>query len=383
MKVTICTGPNYAVPPIDGGGMSRAWWILAKRFAQMGQQVTIMSRARTGLPSREDIDGCTIIRLAGFDQRPRLVENIFFDFFYAQKIAPRLPEADVTVLNDFWLPIVAPVLNKRLGCCLVSVNRLPRSQYRFYDRCGGFVCPSSTVAEKLVQVAPQLADRVSIIPNPYDEAVFRPDSSKRSGLLYVGRVHPEKGVHYLIEAFKMLSCRWPDLKLTIVGPDEPDRGGGGLEYGQHLRTMARGLPVNFSGAIYDERALAEAYQSHTCFCYPSLAEHGETFGIAALEAMASGCVPVVSALPVFSAFVKSGRNGIVVDCQAGNPSSALAKSLDALLSRPEEAESMRRNGVNDARLFGSDTVAQQFVKLFECSIKEDEAQRYHSRHPHV
>ena len=49
------------------------------------------------------------------------------------------------------------------------------------------------------------------------------------------------------------------------------------------------------------------------FIYPSQAKYGETFGLAVLEAMSCGCVPIVSSLPCFQDFIRSGIEGIILD----------------------------------------------------------------------
>jgi glycosyltransferase involved in cell wall biosynthesis len=45
------------------------------------------------------------------------------------------------------------------------------------------------------------------------------------------------------------------------------------------------------------------------FVYPCLAEQGETFGLAPLEAVACGAVPIVSDLSCFGDFITPGVNG--------------------------------------------------------------------------
>ena len=43
----------------------------------------------------------------------------------------------------------------------------------------------------------------------------------RRPLLFIGRVAPEKGVHVLAEAFKIVAAKDPRAALRIVGPYAP------------------------------------------------------------------------------------------------------------------------------------------------------------------
>jgi len=53
-----------------------------------------------------------------------------------------------------------------------------------------------------------------------------------------------------------------------------------------------GPDIDWVGPVFDADRLARHYERATVFAYPSLAEKGEAFGVAPLEAMASGAVPV-------------------------------------------------------------------------------------------
>lgn len=105
-------------------------------------------------------------------------------------------------------------------------------------------------------------------------------------LLYVGRLHPEKGVDTLIKAVNKAAKKSSQvLTLTIIGT-------GAENYCNELKNIAdQGKAVvNFVGFMpFDQ--LSSIYQSHDIFIFPTFGEEGQ--GSSYLEAMASG-LPVIA-----------------------------------------------------------------------------------------
>jgi glycosyltransferase involved in cell wall biosynthesis len=153
--------------------------------------------------------------------------------------------------------------------------------------------------------------------------------AKTKTILFAGRVHPEKGIELLLRAWQRLrsSDQLVDWTLVLVGPHDVCAGGGGQVWLDQLRSNFPADGVKWLPPIFDEVELARTYQRASVFVYPSIAERGETFGLAPLEAMAWGAVPVVSNLACFRDFITPGRNGVSFDHRAADPVSALAAAL--------------------------------------------------------
>ncbi|MEM6822326.1 MAG: glycosyltransferase family 4 protein [Verrucomicrobiota bacterium] len=364
MKITICTGPNYPVPAMKGGGMARAWHRLGQYFASKAHQVTIVSRAFEGLPAEEMHDNLTISRRGGFDQCPSLIENLIRDFGYAFKTSFQIPKSDVLVLNDFWLPAIAPLLRPSLKGVVVSVNRIPKNQYKLYSRSDTFVCPTNRVSEILKKQLPHRQSDIFTIANPYDSTTFSPSDELGDGLLYVGRIHPEKGLDILLNGFGHIHQMFPDLGLTIVGPWKESQGGGGSAYFGKLKERSKALPVRWLAPVYDPSELRNLYHSHRIFCYPSISDTCETMGIAPVEAMACGCIPIVSNLPVFNSFLAENESGLSFDYKAHDAPQKLASLVRKLLSDPQLQEKLRQGAIASSQRFSIPKIGDDFLTLF-------------------
>lgn len=109
---------------------------------------------------------------------------------------------------------------------------------------------------------------------------------KDSYILFLGRLVPEKGVHYLIEAFRNVQTR---KKLVIAGASSDS-----AEYVQRLKDLAQGDErIVFTGFVQG-RVLEELYSNAYVYVLPS---DVEGMPLSLLEAMSYGNCCLVSDIP--------------------------------------------------------------------------------------
>lgn len=367
MKITLVLGAFFPVPPIKGGAVEKQWFALAQEFAKRGHEVVQISRAMPQFPESETLDGVRHLRVRGYDSPRSLVWLKFLDLLYSLRVRRLLPRADVLVTNTFWLPILRPPV--AAGKVYVHVARMPKGQIRYYSGASRLQAVSRAVADAIESEAPALAPKVTVIPNGLPDHVAYADvpplSARQNVLLYVGRIHPEKGIELLLDAFRLL--RSPDWRLTLVGPFEEASGGGGRDYARHLqqRADAGGVDLEFRGAIFDERELAAQYCRARIFVYPSIAERGESFGVAPLEAMAYGCAVIVSQLACFAEYVEPDHNALVFDHRTTNPAGALATQMRQLMADPAIAARVAAAAKATAHRFAISEIAARYLREFE------------------
>jgi glycogen(starch) synthase len=123
-----------------------------------------------------------------------------------------------------------------------------------------------------------------VLQNPYDHAAYYAPlkREKTRDVIFVGRLIPQKGVAYLAPFLAKLEQITGPISFTIVG-DGPQRKS--LE--AELSNVSS--HVSFAGSLPPEK-LSRLLREHKVSIIPSTWE--EPFGLVALEAIASGCVPV-------------------------------------------------------------------------------------------
>jgi len=364
LKITLLQGAFLPVPPLRGGAIEKAWQALGEAFVRAGHEVTHISRLCDGLPQGEKIAGVEHRRIAGAEACPGSIRLKSREFFYVWRALQSLPPADILVTHAFWAPLLFPI--EKYGKIYVHVGRQPKGQMKLYRKAARLQAPSQAVARA---ISARLSDgdtRVRAIPYPLPFQVDKPkpfaDRPKR--VLYAGRIHPEKGVLELVQAWaKLPEPMQKEWSLRLIGPWREEQGGAGLAYKEEVRKSG-GQNVEILEPVFEEEALIKEYQQARVFAYPSQASTGETFGLAVLEAMSCGCVPLVSSLECFRDFIENGKNGYQLQVRRDAPLHSLAETMQRILGETE-LEQLSDAAIKTAAHYQIDQVALQFLHDFE------------------
>lgn len=348
MKISIASGFFLPVPPVSGGSTEKSWYHLGREFAARGHEVTLFSRRWRSLPDTEVAEGIRHVRLPGHDHTRRLAWNLWLDFWWSWRVHRALPPADIAVVNSVALPIWLGRLKPAAGKVVIMTGRIPKGQYRHYRGVARVVAASTHVRDLVAAENPALGPVARVYGYPINWSLLSRQSSSlhpfakaaAPGQLtigYIGRIHEEKGLSLLAAALEILARRpgLPPWRVLLCGPvDIASGGSGGVFRAQLLHRLSAAVTadrIHLLDPQFNERALASVYRQIDVFCLPSLAEKGETFGVAAAEAMAAGAATVVSHLRCFADFVHHEKTGLVFDHRSAEPAAALAASLERLL----------------------------------------------------
>ena len=329
------------MPPVLGGATEKIWYRLAQEFAAAGHEITFVSRRWPGFAIREKLNGVAHLRVRGADHTRFLPLNLWQDFWWGVRVSRVLPAADIVICNSPTLPAWLGRARASVGRVVAVVARMPKGQGRTYGGVALILALSEAVAMKLRVENSRIASRIAPFPFPIDWALHARFAAKSQpptpvAIGYIGRVHPEKGIRLLLAAAARLATRadLPAWRLEIAGPIRVQSGGGGEIFRDALVAEfapALGARLTFSGPEFEAEKLARRYGALDIFCYPSLADRGETFGVAVAEAMAAGCVPVVSGLECFRELVCDGDSGLVFDHTSPEAEQLLADALARLI----------------------------------------------------
>jgi len=178
-------------------------------------------------------------------------------------------------------------------------------------------------------------------------------------LLTVARLHPNKGLEYLIRALRKARAEIPGINLAIVGR-------GPLEKKLRDLTISLGLKeaIHFVSTGIPNEKMPAVYSASDIFVLPSVKE---PFGRVLLEAMSCE-------LPVIAARV-AGPLEIVADGQTGflvEPRSEeeLVEKITWMVQHRIHAKDMGRNGRERVkRYFDWNIVVKEYLKIYESAIR--------------
>jgi glycosyltransferase involved in cell wall biosynthesis len=168
----------------------------------------------------------------------------------------------------------------------------------------------------------------------------------------VGALRRVKGQDVLLHAFARLRNSGLDAQLWLVG-DGPRQ--------EELENLCRQLgiegDVQFHGWCARDR-VREILYATTVFAFPS---RSEGFGIAVLEAMATGTPVVASAVGGLPEILTAPNHGKLVPPQ---DSQRLARTLEEVLRRPKMRRQIARGGRLRAQDFRWESMINRYEELF-------------------
>lgn len=240
------------------------------------------------------------------------------------------------------------ISHERLDTLLTHWTRAPRLSRCIADRSNralarkfdSVVCTTAWAAEEFARIG---APNLRVVPLGVDTDTFAPhraDAALRARLavegetlaVLVSRLSPEKRPALAIDAIAELARRGQRVRLVVAG-DGPLMS--------RLRARARGLPVRFLGHVDGAARVAALQASADVLLAPGPVE---TFGLAALEALACGTPIVANARSALPEVV--GAAGV-----AAEPTPAgFADGVQQLMATAEQQrrESARRHALRYA-----------------------------------
>ena len=189
--------------------------------------------------------------------------------------------------------------------------------------------------------------------NSSDFLAMHPSLQGKPVLLFLGRIHPIKGLDLLVDAFKLVLNRYPETHLVIAGPDENG-------YKQHIEDQLKGNETYanciFTGLL-SERDKLKALKLANILVLPS---YSEVMGIATLEGMDAGLPVVITEGCQFPEVAENGA-GLVVQ----HTSTSLSDAILYLLDNPQIRKKMGQIGQQlISQTYNWSTISDSYIDLY-------------------
>jgi glycosyltransferase involved in cell wall biosynthesis len=383
MKIGILT---WEYPPRIVGGIARHCHGLARALAALRNEVHIFTLDFPGVPAYEETpEGVKIHRVACELGHPNfLIWVLLFNHFIEKRMADisRKMKFDVLHVHD-WLTAPAGITFKHS----IKKPMVLTMHSTEHGRSGIHNPDSSTIdgiewwatyeASRVITTSGSMKsevcdhfklpwEKVDIIPNAvdtdkYNASVDREAVRARYGVqpneklvLSVGRLVPQKGIEYLIQAVPNVTWRHPEAKFVIVGEGW---------YRDHLQYLAgttgQGWRINFTGFIPDHELISLTMSADVLV----ISSIYEPFGIVALEGMAAGVPVVASQVGGLAEIIEHDKTGVLV--YPRNPDS-IAWGINHVLSNPDHARSLVQNAKEIVqKAYSWEAIAKKTVKLYK------------------
>lgn len=171
-------------------------------------------------------------------------------------------------------------------------------------------------------------------------------------LLYAGRLAPEKNLQLLLDTMLQLEADSAGRFHLVVAGDGPGRA-------EFERQCDRQLPgaVQMLGYVRDRQILADIYANSDVFVHPN---PSEPFGIAPLEAMASGLAVVAPDEGGVTCYANSGNAWL-----AKPDATSFAAAVRAIAADPQAAAQRRRAARATAEELDWRRVTEGFFDLYD------------------
>jgi glycosyltransferase involved in cell wall biosynthesis len=293
LRVAVVAPPWFDVPPAGYGGIEQMVGTLVDGLTDRGHEVSLVAAG-------EDRTDAALLRT--FRSPPRGLgssESLPIELIHAQRAERRLRDLDVDVIHDH--TVVGPVFSRsRSAPTVVTVHGPVEGWMR---RLYGELEQVSLVAISDAQraSAPELP-WIATVPNAIDVAAMPFGAEKEDFLLFLGRVHPTKGI---LDAIRIARRAGRRLLIAAKASDDEERRYLAAEVEPEL-----GDGVEFLGDADADRKLDLLVRARALL-FPIRWE--EPFGLVMIEAMACGTPVIAARRGSVPEVVEDGVTGLICD----------------------------------------------------------------------
>jgi len=341
MKIAMLSPLSWRTPPRHYGPWENVVSLLTEQLVSMGIEVTLFASG----------DSLTSGKLAWVCERPYSedpdIDPKAWECLHIAELFGRADEFDLIHNHYDFLPLSysgfthTPVVTTIHGFSSASI--LP--VYKKYNDSTHYVAISE--ADKSTEL-----DYIATIHHGIDLNQFKYQQDKGDYLLFLGRIHPDKGVHDAIEV-----ARKTGKRLVIAGIVQDD-----AYFKERIEPCIDGSKVEYIGSIGPDKrqevmggALALLHLIH----------FDEPFGLSVVESMACGTPVIAYDRGSMSELIQNDRSGFIVD------------DLDAAIRAVGQIDNLERHvcRADVEKRFTCQRMAQEYLGTYHRILEDRENYR--------
>lgn len=343
MRLAVLAPISWRVPPRHYGPWERVVSLLTEGLVARGVDVTLFATA----------DSQTSARLVAVCPRPYSedpsIDPKVWECLHIAEVFERASEFDLVHNHFDFLPlsysglVETPVVTTIHG---FSSERIVPVYVRYNDR-GGYVAISNADRHPALSYLATVYHGIAL-----EEFTFRDEPDPGGGLLFLGRIHPDKGVAEAIEVAHRAGRR-----LVIAGVIQDER-----YFAERVEPRLDGRRIRYVGSVGPTERNELLGRASALL---HLINFDEPFGLSMVEAMACG-TPVIA----------TGR-GSVPEIVCDGETGAIVSDLDAAVRAVETVDALRRSDCRRAveRRFTVERMVDGYLDVYRRVLEEAPAVR--------
>lgn len=333
---------------------------VARRWASLGHQVTLVCSRPRGHPRTDRSDGVDVVRIGRISTGDH---HLRAPAFIRRTLRTDIVLESINTM-PYWLPrrkgstptatlvhqMAVDVWESHLPVGVASLaRRAERAAFRPYRRTPVLAVSASTAAD----LRACGLTSVEVIPQGGIGPQKTYAKEKTPTVIFVGRLAANKRPDHAVEAFALIKKRFPDAQMWIVGE------------GPMRALLSRRLPngARLLGRLGRSELWERMSRAHVLIS----TSVREGWGLVVTEANALGTPAVAYAVPGLKDAIRDGRTGILV---APDPQS-LADATSDLLQNPLLYQSLRQDAIGWGEQFTWDRTAGKLLEVLHRVIATD------------
>ncbi|MEZ5815612.1 MAG: glycosyltransferase family 4 protein [Hyphomicrobiaceae bacterium] len=401
------------LPPVQSS-LGIWTWEVGKRLTGTWRPI-VLARGGGGKPRHVQRDGlevehvgalrygiwrrCASVWQQAFPQGPALVGQPFYAFDYVWSVARRLRELKPDVVHVQNFASHVPFFRRAAPDAAIVLHMHCDWLVEFgWKQMARAIADADVVIGCSRHVADAARARFGHVGPPFEVvpngASIIGDPGSRAdedalGVLFVGRVSPEKGLHVLLEAWPAVVTAFPGAHLDIVGspvvternmlldlsrdPDVRDLArfypGGAEGSSSYLEALRRRVPAELAHTVRfiggePYAAVQARYRRAAVLVNPSLSE---SFGMSVIEAMAAGAPVVATSVGGMTEVLGRTGGGLLIE---KNDPRELAMAIKRLLADRSLRRELGGHGARRvADTYAWDVVAARTEEIYRLALE--------------